>query len=330
MDLPALLVSDLHLTNNPKDSYRWGLFPWLERECRSHHVRTLAILGDVTDAKDYHPAELVQRVVSSVQSCAQYVEQVVILTGNHDFLREGAVFFEFLRVLDRVQFVTKPWESDGDTRCLWLPYTKAPAQAWASFDFSHYSYTFIHQTAKGSVASNGQKMEGESLPKFTGTKVYSGDIHVPQQIGEVEYVGSPYHVHFGDKFAPRAVLLTRKGAQDLHFPCLQRFVIKCGSVQELRELLQRDTERGDQVRVRIALTPEERHEWAHVRREVVLTARQAEVTLEGVELIPVTSKRVQLATATRSATRSPSALLENYVAREGWGADALEVGLELL
>lgn len=333
MDLPALLISDLHLTANPRDNYRWNLFPWLAKECEYEGVKSLAILGDLTDAKDYHPSELIIRIckeLSQLLGTCSTLENIYILMGNHDYLREGSPTFSILQHIPGIRFISKIEESFGDMSCLWLPHTKTPNKDWVDLDASYYNFVFMHQTVSGSRSSNGQKMEGELLPSFKSWgKIYSGDIHVPQVIGDVEYVGSPYHVHFGDKFKPRAVLLTKKEAVDLHMGGVQRFVIDCTGTTDLKRQL-KDTQAGDQVSVRVHLEPSERSGWENIRRDVVAHCNLAEIQLCGVSMVCGRSAtRVRL-NGVHRATLSPSEALLQFVEREGWGPDAFDVGMELL
>jgi len=94
MQFPALLCSDLHLASGESASYRFDFFPWLAKTCKEERVRSVLILGDLTDAKDHHSAELVNRVVAAVDSIP--CDDVKILAGNHDWLRQGHEFFRFL------------------------------------------------------------------------------------------------------------------------------------------------------------------------------------------------------------------------------------------
>ena len=232
MRLPCLITSDLHFTDSPNTSYRWGLFPWLHEQIKKHHVKTLLILGDLTDQKDRHSSELVNKIVKHLNELP--IDDVKILCGNHDWLVRGQEFFRFLNSFPHLQFITSPWEDDdvhGES-AFFLPYSKNPVEDWKGMDFSHYSWLFMHQTIKGAVASNGQVMDGETLPPLNAAQVYSGDIHVPQVISGVTYVGSPMAIHFGDNFKPRAILLDRNGVEhDLHFETIKRVVIKVTSLQ---------------------------------------------------------------------------------------------------
>jgi DNA repair exonuclease SbcCD nuclease subunit len=334
MKLPALITSDLHLVASASTEYRWHFFDWLREEIKAEKVKTLLILGDLTDAKDYHPAELVNRIVKVLNSLP--VERIVILAGNHDWLREGHEFFRFLNVLPHVEFITAPTE-DKDVEgelCYFLPYSKNPRQAWAGWDLSHYRYVFMHQTIKGSIASNGQAMEGEDLPDLSAAgKVYSGDIHVPQVIGPVEYVGSPYHVHFGDDFKPRCVLIEKGNkAVDLFYRGAPRRVSL--RVKSLRELDRRldDSKAGDMMRVVIELDESEKHEWHRIRREAQEMLRDAKVDLHGLALeVRKSERRLDaLGAPVAQKKRSPEDVIYRFAEAEGLTGEAYEAAMEVM
>lgn len=259
--------------------------------------------------------------------------RIVILMGNHDYLKANHAYFEFLGHLDRVVFVARP-QDDGDqggALSLFLPHTKTPVKDWAGMDFSHFSYLFMHQTAPGSVASNGQEMDGEELPSLKGPKVYSGDIHVPQVIGDIEYIGSPYHVHFGDAFTPRCILIDARGRPvDLHFETISRLAIKAKSLRDLKSL---KLKRGDQVKVTITLDQSEAHQWGSLKRQAEAWLTQQGVEIHGLKLaIQRVERRLGAAqggSPTRSRLSDPDAILR-FVEREDLGGAVLEAGLEAM
>lgn len=331
MKLPAIIVSDPHFTASPNDEYRWGLWAWLAEEIKAEKARTLLILGDLTDAKDYHSAELVNRLTAAI--AALPVEEVIFLAGNHDWLKQGGVFFEFLQHLEKpkVRVITKPTQfamDDRDPICFFLPYTKSPARDWKDYDFSHYDYVFLHQTAPGSVASNGQRMDGEEIPDLSAAgKVFSGDIHVPQTIGPIEYVGSPYHVHFGDDFKARCIVLDRKRqAYDLHFPAPARRAITIGSVDELDR---REIAAGDMVKVTVKLAAGDAHAWNGIRREVVERVRAMGAHLHGIKLAVMKSD-ARLEEIKQHKAPLPADAIYRFVTGLELGGDVLDAGLEII
>ena len=329
MKYPALITTDLHLTAAPSTEYRWSLFPWLAEQIKLEKVKTLLILGDLTDAKDNHSAELTNRIVKAINSLP--VNDIRILCGNHDWLKKGQEYFRFLNFLPNVEFITSPTEDmdEGGPSAYFLPYSKEPAKDWKGMDFSHYDLLFMHQTVSGAIASNGQKLDGEALPPLNAGRVYSGDIHVPQVIGGLTYVGSPYHVHFGDHFKPRAILLDRDGKQhDLHFETISRVVVK---VSSLKELDRKKFRAGDQVKLRVELAETDKHQWAKIRREAVAILEERGVEVHGVELIVVRAlKRVELGGRPTRASFSPQESVLRFVEREELGAEVLDSALDIL
>lgn len=318
---------------NPDAEYRWTLFDWLIETCRSEKVKTLTILGDLTDAKDHHSAELVNRIVFTIDKLTKALPamRIIILAGNHDWLKAGHEFFKFLSLLKNVTYITAPTEDQDVTgpATFYLPYSKNPAKDWESFDFSHYQFLFMHQTVKGALSSNGQEMEGENLPALNAGKVYSGDIHVPQVIGDVEYVGSPYHVHFGDKFKPRCVLLeSERRAVDLHFETISRVTIKVRGIDELRRLKFRP---GDQVKLRIELSEADKHGWSKIKRQGADWLIEQGCSVHGVELIVVKSSRRRVeGLSGHQPAHSPSEAVTRFVEAEELGGDALDIAMELI
>lgn len=341
MKLPALLVSDLHLVLDPVASYRWDLFPWLARQCANWGVKTLCILGDVTDAKDYHPAELINQIVRNLVNLLSTVPSIVVLRGNHDYLKDGSPPLLFLNHIPGITFVNTPTDTGHlGASCLWLPHSKNPEREWKGMDMTHFQFVFMHQTLKGAVASNGQAMEGEPLPDtlaYAG-KVWSGDIHVPQVIGPVEYVGSPYHVHLGDNFRPRCVVISEDGTyRDIRFRTLSRVAVDISGADDLDDLLRDGTLRnGDHLKARVHLPRAALHEWQTVRSEVVARAQANGLRLLSVELVAPktrprgTSAQAQAGTPLAGPSRTPAGIVQEHVEREGLGADMLDMGLDLL
>lgn len=331
MMLPVLIAADLHLTASPSDAYRWSILDWMWEQIEVEGLKTILILGDLTDAKDYHPSELANKLVAGVSRLASKCK-VVILLGNHDYLKKGQGFFSFLNCIPNVQFITEPTEDlEPGISCMLLPHTRTPAKDWAGMDFGqHYQYVFMHQTVGGAVASNGQEMNGEDVPPFPpGPKVMSGDIHVPQIIKGVEYIGSPYHVHFGDDFAPRCVLIDRRYKHhDLTFKTPRRVSLKLSSLKELKRRVTA-LDPGDMVKLTLELPRSEIVGWSALRREARLVLDQAELKVESLRLSIARSER-RLDVKPDRRVLSDEQVIERFVLRDELGADALELGLELL
>lgn len=344
MKLPALLASDLHLTANPNDEYRWHFFPWVATQCRRYHVKTLVLLGDMTDAKDYHSAELVNRVASCLDRVSDEVDEILILTGNHDYLKSGHAFFEFLNLHPKIRFITEPHESiylvthgnmkrkAEDLDALLLPHSKNPEKDWAKFNFAKYEMIFMHQTVGGALSSNGQAMRSTMPATFNLRKdqrLYSGDIHVPQVIGDVIYVGSPYPVHFGDTFDARCILLEVDGTtRDLKFYTVQRLILDLtlDTLWDWPDLYEKD-----QVKFRIHLKASECPKWDRIRREVLDKAKGMKLEVVSIQLKAGRErKRLTSRGEVVTTTVAPERNVERFVHRRELGGDLLDAALDVV
>lgn len=346
MKLPALITTDLHLTSNPRDAYRWGLFPWLEEQIRKYKIKTLLILGDLTDAKDYHDSTLVNQIVFTLKALSdlESIEEVVILKGNHDYLKDGHAFFDFLNTFDRIKFVSNFYSDlTPDLAALYLPHTKTPDQDWKKFDFSMYDLIFMHQTLNGAVASNGQKMQGElTAAKLVSPliQIYSGDIHVPQDIGKVRYIGSPYPVHFGDHYEPRCLLLDI-GANEipLHFKTIKRVAITLKG-SECRYPYTGGKEPfwcwlkpGDQVKIKVELDKADACHWDKIRKWIKASCGDYSLKLQALNLVIKKNRRILVASKREQAKKiehTPEQLVCRFVQNEDMGGDFLDTGLGII
>lgn len=330
-----LLISDLHLTSNPRDEYRWWLFQWLQKQCKD--VDQLCILGDLTDAKDFHSAKLVNRIVDSLLSLDV---DVSILRGNHDGTDPECPYFKFLSEIHQFNFIKEPWIDEH--KILWLPHTRTPEIDWPELKIEAFEarIIFAHATFRGAVAENGMELDGPTihmLPKdLRNLSIFAGDVHVPQDdlIGNVTYVGSPYHVHFGDKFKPRALLLTIRGNRGEVYESIPIPHIRRGSatIKSVMDLHESDLIEGDQLKIKLSLSPAEYVDW-HARKKEVL----AWCAKYGVELCGITLEKEAEPTRIKSRKEAkgaqpvgPITTFERFCAGKNLGHVLTNTGKDLL
>lgn len=200
-----IFTGDFHLTDRPRDEYRWSIFDFLVEQKADVYF----ILGDLTDAKDHHSEGLVNRIAFELRLLA-VLGPVVILTGNHDYTTDTKkAFFRFLNEVDKITFVRVPdLLVFSNIPYMILPHSKNPLEDWADIDFKGKT-VLCHQRFEGAEIENGVRLlSGTPTSLFKGAeRVISGDVHVPQEIGPVTYVGSPFPIRFGDHFTPRILSL---------------------------------------------------------------------------------------------------------------------------
>lgn len=324
---PALLTTDLHLTDAPADEYRWSIFDTIEEQRRKHKARTLLILGDITDAKDRHSSTLVNRIVDALTGTGM---QTIILQGNHDYLLLGHPFFEFLNSIPGVQFITKPTRIDN---WVFLPHSRKTPLPGLDLIDSSVSHCFMHQTVNGATASNGQRMEGEitskGLPRPSTCKYYSGDIHVPQFCGHVEYVGSPYPVHFGDAYKPRMIVL--EDEEDTIVVPWRGIRREVADIDAASDLDKHDLEHNDQLKVRLHLSRAEAAEW-HVHKEAVqVWCDKRGVRLSSIELqLPPVRRQLIEHDAPQARDVAPLSVLQRYASSRGIDEEVLAIGSSII
>lgn len=322
--MSTLITGDIHMNLNPLDSDRWNLWPWIREQVKKYKVDDVLILGDLTDEKDRHPSSLVNRFVNEISSLASFCK-VTIIKGNHDFVDENDPFFKFLNKIQNVRFYTKP-KVIGNW--LFLPHTKYWKKDWNTYipNFNDYSIIFCHHTFEGAKAESGQILSGIPVTIFKGFKgqVYSGDIHVPQILSSIEYVGSPYRIRFGDSFEPRVLLLQDSKERDIHFPSRGRELLVCRS---LLELSKNDFIIGTQVKVRIELRRSEFPEWTVIKQEIKKLVAERGWELCGLELEKIKSEDepIHIKKHTNAIDN-----VEEYCKKKKLSKDISKIGLELI
>ena len=331
-----LLLTDLHLTALARDEYRWGLFQWLINKTeQGYGALSIFILGDLTDAKDFHSAQLINRLVENLVKLYRGTRalEIVILRGNHDGVDPGCPYFRFLRHFPFIKYIETPfaYEVDGLNLQL-LPHSRDPETDWHDADLHRADIVLAHVTVTGAVSENGMPLQGTPAALFrtTHAKIYSGDVHVPQKIGKVEYVGAPYPIRFGDKFKPRCVLLNRgKIIEEWHYPTIQRHMLTVSHSKELEKLAV-GLRKADQVKVRIRLGAERYSEWPAYKKQVISFCAEHEVELFGVELVSNKKPTISVSLPAQTSARTHQEILHMHCEQNKLDAHTAAVGKELL
>ena len=336
--MTVIVTSDLHVSENPRDEYRWRWLEKLPQLLRKEKAEALFILGDLTEQKELHTAGLVNRLVSTIHKIAT-ICPVVILAGNHDGrLGDDEAFFGFTGLLERVSWVSRPQPLTSlknvpesvsrRLRAIFLPYSGKPEKDWADIDFSSYDLAFTHQCYAGATSDTGFKLKGVSLsllPK--DLQIISGDVHTPQEFGNLIYAGSPYRINFGDEFSPR-VLRIDKGEID-SVPCdgPMKFVLEVDKVDELAKYPHLNKE--DILQVRVHIKADEYSKWSETVDAVRAWGAKKGFVIDAVRPI-VAGKGQSMAKVKKAPTKSDTELVKEYAVARGVGEDTLKTGLKLI
>ncbi len=314
-----LVTSDLHLSDRPRDAYRFGIFPWLARQQQKYGVTATWILGDVTQDKDKHSASLVNQFVDGL---TELRPPVYILMGNHDRVNPRDPYFRFLSCIEGVQFVTTPMWLNDEHNTLLIPHQASQADFDRACGLAPTKVVFCHQTFTGAIAETGARLTGLRWP-LVNVRAWAGDVHRPQTCGAVTYVGAPYHVRYGDTFIPRVLLVSNGHEQDLYYPAPRKWSL---TVRDACDIERNEALReGDQVKLTIELAREEVVEWAAHKQRVLAACKGLDVF--GVEMKVNSSKLREVKVG---QIKTPKALFAEFCTAENVGSTIKQVGQELL
>lgn len=295
----------------------------------------IAILGDLTEGKDRHSAWLVNRVVHHLDALAS-IAPLMVMMGNHDYHNEGHPFFEFIskvrniawvgRVSTHQQLPKKMAEAfDG---CLFLPHTRTYEKDWGAVQMKGRRFIFAHNAFHGASSGFGHTVEGIPVSVFPkDARVIAGDIHVPQTLGPVTYVGAPYTVDFGDDYKPRLLSLAPDGGQ--HSISVGSFPQKrLVAIERPSDLIAqtKSFNPGDILKVRV--TVDDMSTWSQTHKKIVDWCTTHDLDAQRVE--PVVTKHAVRKRHKLTSTQTDSELVTQYAKRTGLTDKTLAVGLKLM
>lgn len=268
--MTSLITADLHLTDNPLDYYKWDFFNWLNQQIENYGVSNLYILGDVTEKKNSHNSKLVNKIVKIFRNIPKTCN-IKILSGNHDYSEKTEPYFEFLQEFDNIEFINNITHYPK-LKQLFIPHSHNPIEDWkdlVKYKDTPLDYILLHQAVKNAKSSTGYELQSgisaDYFKDFNVKRIIAGDIHVPQDIGNITYVGSPYPVYFGDNFTPRVFLDTDGILTDLQYPCIKRAHVQ---INHPSELLNQSLLAKDQLKVTLHSHPSEIHLWHEFKKEI--------------------------------------------------------------
>jgi hypothetical protein len=319
-----LLVTDLHLDDHPDNEYRWQIWEHILQAVIQHCIETVFILGDWVDRKDRFTARFINRLVDTVRGITGRA-RLVVLRGNHDTAMTPPNYFDFMasHTIEGFEYVTSP--RPFFSHLMLLPFTHHPKVAWADLRLADYKAAFMHATVTGAVVENGIVMENKNFPILPrAVKFYSGDVHVPQQVRNVTYVGAPHPIKFGDSFPCRMLVLNDDYAVVLELPLTPPRKIMA-DIRDVADLATLSARHGDQIKIRFNCPPSQIEHWGETEQQIIQWANEHGVTVAGTEIIVGARTPDSL-----DLEQTPEAILKGFGEREGLTPELLQVGLDLL
>lgn len=280
---------------------------------------------------------LINRLCSAVIALARLCS-VLIVQGNHDYEDVDNPTFGFLHELENVKYLKHPAVLDQSGRSVMvLPHARKVKNVWwPTMDrVGEVDVVLAHQAFNGAVGMNGHRIESLASPNWfashaTKATVIAGDIHLPQKVGRVNYVGAPYPINYGDEYKPRCFLYdSDSGLSDLRVPSIKKAVIECSSMEEIASAME-GFGAGDRVKVRLALPREEFPDWAKYREQVAKFVASREVFLYGCELRPIEERKRQRIEDAPEQIADKSEIVTSYAKARSVPESMLRAGLKFI
>ncbi len=164
-------------------------------------IITYLSLGDIFERKDKIPNHILlafkERLAKKPKDTA-----FVNLLGNHDSNLKN---FSALKIFDTDFFqLIENYFDIPDSKAAFISYQrdfKIFRTLWNEAHLYNLKYLFFHQELPGGVYESGKIIENDlhNLPFNQNITYISGHLHLPQKVGQVLYLGSPYPTKFLDK-----------------------------------------------------------------------------------------------------------------------------------
>ena len=224
------LITDLHLDSYKNDDRIWNyyrqfydniFFPYLNK----HNIKEILILGDVIDNRKSIDFKVLQTIKNEFfDKLNQY--QVNIILGNHDIYYKNTnevssivnICKEYKNITVHVNptelaihglsFLLLPWINDENK-----------SATMAAIERSESDYVCAHLEINGAKMTKTRVCE-KGLDKSIFSKfqsVWSGHFHHRNKQGNVEYIGNPYQMNFGDCNDERGFNIFDTETNDLSF-----------------------------------------------------------------------------------------------------------------
>ena len=326
-----LLFTDPHFTDAYVDDYRWELFPFLIKVAKENNVDYIHCLGDLVNTKDRHSSDLVNFLVDQfVNLRNQTHTEVDILAGNHDKPLKEPYFWEFLNKAG-ITYIIKPM-ADPRGIILYLPFSSNAVNEWKDWlQVKDIEVIFMHQTLEGAIVEDGRRIPSNPypIPPLPAVPIYSGDVHHPQTIGNLVYVGAPYPVRFGENWNHRIILIKDddfKHPISIPVPSIQRAIIDLDSADGINNLTFKEK---DQIKIRYKLDANSLTSYSEAEVKIRHWAQQKGIHILSMEPTLVGESKTTDSKAV-SELLPPKEVIRSFVEKEKLSEEVANMGYQIL
>lgn len=239
------LLSDLHFgvranslewLQNQKSFFRDFYIPYLKKNIQKGDI--LFILGDWFDNRQLLDIFVMNTSIDIIIELSEILP-VYFLTGNHDIYKKYDTDVNSIvafRHIPNVTIYQKPCIiTNNVNKIMILPWigNKETEESYARAN--KIDYVFAHSEISGFKYDNGREIKSTSADfrKFRSIKrVFSGHIHKRQELANIIYLGSPYHMKRSDIGNTKGIYIFNPNEDSFEFiendfsPLFQRITLE--------------------------------------------------------------------------------------------------------
>lgn len=196
--MKLILATDLHCQDGIYVNICIDFLDYLSRYAKKNGITKIVILGDIFDKSNRVKYDTFVPLFKKLQEMKEDGFEMYFIVGNHDiYTMDGDTIVETFSPFGEVIKTAKEFDFDG-VKINMSPFTTDPNEV-PTVDAD---YLFTHLPIDGFLFDNGMEAkEKHSFPVdfFSNyKKVFTGHYHKRQTRGNIEYVGSPYQLSFGE------------------------------------------------------------------------------------------------------------------------------------
>ena len=197
----GIRANSLEWAQNQANFFYNFYIPFLKKNVKKGDI--LFFLGDWFDNRQLLDIYIMNISIDIIIKLSEILP-LYFITGNHDIYKKNDTDVNSLRPfrnIDNVKIFEKPTiVTNGNSDILVLPWVGDKEKEEKYTKYNKADFIFAHTTITGFRYDNGLRIyQGADLTDIKGVKrVITGHIHKRQEIGNVIYIGSPYHIKRGD------------------------------------------------------------------------------------------------------------------------------------
>jgi len=205
----AILIGDCHSTASSKDEVE-KLLLWAYDYAKKYECEDIIMVGDLFDTHQHVNLDVTYSYLKIFGQCKDV--KWVMIPGNHDHSVHGSRLEHALvpfKVLPNVLILDAPHNLVQNYKGIdFAPFCRTEEEFLQLCQGKQSELLICHQEFKGAEYENGFfAPHGTDLDKVPYTKILSGHIHKPSQVGPCYYVGAPRWLKTSDANQPRFIYL---------------------------------------------------------------------------------------------------------------------------